>query len=75
MSCLPEHDKLFMTNTARDAAGSPDDPRAHIQSILQNDLYHSKGMDKGLPRGLFFLTEFGFQLHILLALPARQCGT
>jgi len=50
---LPEHDKLFMTNTARDAAGSPDDPRAHIQSILQND-YYSKGIDKGLPRGLCF---------------------
>ena len=26
VSCLPEHDKLFMTNTARDARGSPDDP-------------------------------------------------
>ena len=32
---MPEHDKLFMTNTARDAAGSPDDPRAHIQSIFR----------------------------------------
>ena len=46
VSSLSERDKLFMANIARVAGMSPDDPRPHIQSILQNALQDSKNIDK-----------------------------
>ena len=48
VSSLSERDKLFMASIARNAGVCPDDPRPHIQSILQNTLYNSKNLIKGL---------------------------
>ena len=46
VSCTSEHDKLFMANIARNAGVSPDDPRPHIQRLLQTALYDCKNVDK-----------------------------
>jgi hypothetical protein len=45
---LSEHDKLFMANITRSAGVSPDDPNPKIQSVLQNALYNSKNLVKGM---------------------------
>ena len=48
VSCLSEHDKLFIASIARNAGVSSDDPNPKILSVLQNSLYNSKNLVKGL---------------------------